>query len=228
MGRQLDRRLQHRPGRRAARHSGRRYVEGRAARSRRFDARSKADLAGPDAADVPDRSAVARARSGRRNLHRRSRGHRSERAAAPPGDGCAGELQADLPGRFRARRTAAERTLKERSMNKPRAGSWRVGEGWDVHALTEGRKLVLGGVEIPHTHGLDGHSDADALCHAITDALFGAAALGDIGHHFPDTDAQYRGADSLALLSEATRRVKSAGWQIGNVDSTVIAQAPRL
>ena len=113
-------------------------------------------------------------------------------------------------------------------MNKPRAGSWRVGEGWDIHALTEGRKLVLGGVEIPHTHGLDGHSDADALCHAITDALFGAAALGDIGHHFPDTDAQYRGADSLALLAEAARRVKGAGWQIGNVDSTVIAQAPRL
>jgi 2-C-methyl-D-erythritol 2,4-cyclodiphosphate synthase len=113
-------------------------------------------------------------------------------------------------------------------MNKPRAAGWRVGEGWDVHALTEGRKLVLGGVEVPHTHGLDGHSDADALCHAITDALFGAAALGDIGHHFPDTDAQYRGADSLALLAEAARRVKGAGWQIGNVDSTVIAQAPRL
>jgi 2-C-methyl-D-erythritol 2,4-cyclodiphosphate synthase len=113
-------------------------------------------------------------------------------------------------------------------MNKPRAGSWRVGEGWDIHALTEDRKLVLGGVEIPHTHGLDGHSDADALCHAITDALFGAAALGDIGHHFPDTDAQYRGADSLALLAEAARRVKGAGWQIGNVDATVIAQAPRL
>ena len=113
-------------------------------------------------------------------------------------------------------------------MNKPRAASWRVGEGWDIHALTEGRKLILGGVEIPHTHGLQGHSDADALCHAITDALFGAAALGDIGHHFPDTDVQYRGADSLALLAEAARRVKAAGWQIGNVDSTVIAQAPRL
>ena len=113
-------------------------------------------------------------------------------------------------------------------MNKPRAASWRVGEGWDIHALTEGRRLILGGVEIPHTHGLQGHSDADALCHAITDALFGAAALGDIGHHFPDTDVQYRGADSLALLAEAARRVKAAGWQIGNVDSTVIAQAPRL
>jgi 2-C-methyl-D-erythritol 2,4-cyclodiphosphate synthase len=113
-------------------------------------------------------------------------------------------------------------------MNKPRAASWRVGEGWDVHVLKEGRKLILGGVEIPHTHGLDGHSDADALCHAITDALFGAAALGDIGHHFPDSDVQYKGADSLALLAEAVRRVRAAGWQIGNVDSTVIAQAPRL
>ena len=111
---------------------------------------------------------------------------------------------------------------------KPRGPVWRIGEGWDTHALVAGRKLVLGGVEIAHTHGLAGHSDADALCHAITDALFGAAALGDIGHHFPDTDAQYRGADSLALLSEAARRVRAAGWQIGNVDSTVVAQAPKL
>jgi len=113
-------------------------------------------------------------------------------------------------------------------MNKPRAPIWRIGEGWDSHVLVAGRRLVLGGVEIPHTHGLLGHSDADALCHAITDALFGAAALGDIGHHFPDTDAQYKGADSLALLAEAGRRIKSAGWQVGNVDATVIAQAPRL
>lgn len=113
-------------------------------------------------------------------------------------------------------------------MNKVKPPVWRVGEGWDIHALKPDRKLVLGGVEIPHTHGLFGHSDADALCHAITDALFGASALGDIGHHFPDTDAQYKGADSLALLSEAARRVKGAGWQIGNVDATVIAQAPKL
>ena len=105
---------------------------------------------------------------------------------------------------------------------------WRIGEGWDTHVLVPERRLVLGGVEIPHTHGLLGHSDADALCHAITDALFGAAALGDIGHHFPDTDAQYRGADSLALLAEAARRVRGAGWHIGNIDSTVIAQAPKL
>lgn len=111
---------------------------------------------------------------------------------------------------------------------RPRGPIWRIGEGWDTHALAADRRLVLGGVEIPHSHGLAGHSDADALCHAITDALFGAAALGDIGHHFPDTDAQYRGADSLALLSEAARRVRGAGWHVGNVDSTVIAEAPKL
>lgn len=105
---------------------------------------------------------------------------------------------------------------------------WRVGEGWDTHRLVAGRKLVLGGVEIAHTHGLTGHSDADALCHAITDALFGAAAMGDIGFHFPDTDLQYKGADSLALLAEGARRVRAAGWWIGNVDSTIIAQAPKM
>ena len=105
---------------------------------------------------------------------------------------------------------------------------WRIGEGWDTHALVAGRKLILGGVEIAHTHGLLGHSDADALCHAITDALFGAAAMGDIGFHFPDTDPQYRGADSIALLAEAARRVRAAGWLIGNIDSTVIAQAPKM
>jgi 2-C-methyl-D-erythritol 2,4-cyclodiphosphate synthase len=113
-------------------------------------------------------------------------------------------------------------------ITRNKAPIWRVGEGWDIHALVAGRRLVLGGVEIPHSHGLLGHSDADALCHALTDALFGAAALGDIGHHFPDSDAQYRDADSLALLAEAGRRVKVAGWQIGNVDSTIVAQAPKL
>jgi 2-C-methyl-D-erythritol 2,4-cyclodiphosphate synthase len=117
-------------------------------------------------------------------------------------------------------------------MNPPRAAvkavTWRIGEGWDTHALVAGRRLVLGGVEIAHSHGLFGHSDADALCHAITDAMFGAAALGDIGHHFPDTDAQFQGADSLALLAEAARRVRAAGFEIGNVDSTVVAQAPKL
>ena len=106
--------------------------------------------------------------------------------------------------------------------------SFRVGQGWDVHALVEGRPLVLGGVVIEHTHGLLGHSDADVLLHAITDALLGAAALGDIGRHFPDTDAQWQGADSWLLLREAAQRVREAGYAIGNVDSTVLAQAPKL
>jgi 2-C-methyl-D-erythritol 2,4-cyclodiphosphate synthase len=104
----------------------------------------------------------------------------------------------------------------------------RVGEGWDTHQLVVGRPLVLGGVTIPHSHGLLGHSDADALLHAITDALFGAAGLGDIGRHFPDTDAAFKGADSAVLLAEAARRVRAEGWQIANVDSTVVAQAPKL
>jgi 2-C-methyl-D-erythritol 2,4-cyclodiphosphate synthase len=104
----------------------------------------------------------------------------------------------------------------------------RIGEGWDTHALVVGRRLMLGGVEIPHTHGLLGHSDADALLHAITDALLGAAGLGDIGRHFPDTDPRFSGADSRALLVEAARRVSDSGWRIGNVDATVIAQAPKL
>ena len=104
----------------------------------------------------------------------------------------------------------------------------RMGEGWDVHALVAGRPLILGGVAIPHTHGLLAHSDGDALLHAIIDALFGAAALGDSGRHFPDTDAAFKGADSVALLVEAARRVRAAGYQIVNVDSTIVAQAPKL
>lgn len=104
----------------------------------------------------------------------------------------------------------------------------RVGEGWDVHQLVAGRKLMLGGIEVPHIAGLLGHSDADVLLHAITDALLGAAGLGDIGRHFPDTDARFYGADSAALLAEAATRVRAAGWAIGNVDSTVIAQTPKL
>lgn len=106
--------------------------------------------------------------------------------------------------------------------------NFRIGEGWDIHALVPGRALVLGGVQIEHSSGLLGHSDADVLLHAITDALLGAAGLGDIGTHFPDTDAAFRGADSLALLTEAARRVRAQGYQIGNIDSTVVAQAPRL
>lgn len=104
----------------------------------------------------------------------------------------------------------------------------RIGEGYDVHRLTDGRRLILGGVDIPYEKGLDGHSDADVLAHAIADALLGAAALGDIGKLFPDNDPKYLGADSLVLLSEVVKRVGERGYSIVNVDSTVIAQAPKL
>ena len=106
--------------------------------------------------------------------------------------------------------------------------NFRVGEGWDTHALFAGRPLVLGGVSIAHSHGLLGHSDADALLHAITDALLGAAGLGDIGQHFPDTDAALTGADSLRLLQIAAQRVREAGYTLVNIDSTIVAQAPKM
>lgn len=105
---------------------------------------------------------------------------------------------------------------------------FRIGEGWDTHALVPGRKLIIGGVEVAHAVGLLGHSDADVLLHAIIDALLGAAGLGDIGSHFPDTDARFKGADSVALLAETGRLLAQRGLQIGNIDSTVIAQAPKL
>jgi len=104
----------------------------------------------------------------------------------------------------------------------------RIGQGFDVHAFAEGRKLILGGVQVPYERGLAGHSDADVLIHALCDALLGAAALGDIGMHFPDTDPAYKGADSRVLLREVARKLAAAGWRIVNVDTTVIAQAPRL
>jgi len=104
----------------------------------------------------------------------------------------------------------------------------RVGQGFDVHALVEGRPLILGGVTIAHTHGLLGHSDADVLLHALTDALLGAAGLGDIGRHFPDTDARYLGVDSRVLLREAYARVQQAGWGVVNIDATIHAQAPKI
>lgn len=104
----------------------------------------------------------------------------------------------------------------------------RIGHGYDVHRLVPGRKLILGGVEIPHTTGLLGHSDADVLTHALMDALLGAAAMGDIGHLFPDSDAQYAGADSLQLLRAVMERLRAAGYAVGNVDCTVLAQAPKL
>ena len=106
--------------------------------------------------------------------------------------------------------------------------SFRVGQGYDVHRLVAGRKLILGGVEIPHETGLLGHSDADALLHSITDALLGAVALGDIGRHFPDSDPRYRGADSRALLRAAVALLAGKGWRPVNVDATIIAQQPKL
>ncbi len=105
---------------------------------------------------------------------------------------------------------------------------FRIGEGWDTHALVPGRKLILGGVEISHTLGLLGHSDADVLLHAIIDALVGAAGLGDIGRHFPDTDTRFKGADSMLLLRETGRLLAAQGWRIGNIDSTLVAQSPKL
>ncbi|AZR93422.1 2-C-methyl-D-erythritol 2,4-cyclodiphosphate synthase [Bordetella trematum] len=105
---------------------------------------------------------------------------------------------------------------------------FRVGQGFDVHALVPGRPLIIGGVRIEHSHGLLGHSDADVLLHAVTDAILGAAGLGDIGRHFPDTDPQFKGADSRVLLREAMARVSQTGWQVINVDATVHAQAPKI
>ena len=104
----------------------------------------------------------------------------------------------------------------------------RVGHGYDVHRLVEGRKLILGGVDVPHTLGLLGHSDADVLTHAVMDALLGAAALGDIGRHFPDTDPAYAGVDSLKLLDHVVALLKAHGWRVGNVDATILAQRPKL
>ncbi len=104
----------------------------------------------------------------------------------------------------------------------------RIGHGYDVHRLVEGRKLILGGVDVPHTLGLLGHSDADVLTHAVMDALLGAAGMGDIGRHFPDTDPAYAGADSLALLDHVVALLSQAGWQVVNVDATILAQKPKL
>ena len=104
----------------------------------------------------------------------------------------------------------------------------RIGQGYDVHKLIEGRKLILGGVEVPYEKGLLGHSDADVLTHAVMDALLGAAGLGDIGRHFPDNDPAYAGADSLGLLAAVVEKLAAAGWQVGNVDATIIAQRPKL
>lgn len=113
-------------------------------------------------------------------------------------------------------------------MNTMTLPPFRIGQGYDCHALVTGRDLIIGGVKIPHKTGLLGHSDADVLLHALTDALFGAAGLGDIGRHFPDTDPRFAGADSRVLLREAAKRVRETGYAIGNVDATIIAQAPKM
>ena len=113
-------------------------------------------------------------------------------------------------------------------MSAANTPGFRIGEGWDSHALVPGRNLMIGGVDVPHSTGLLGHSDADVLLHAIIDALLGAAGLGDIGRHFPDTDNRFKGADSMLLLRETARVLAEQGYQIGNIDSTVIAQAPKL
>lgn len=105
---------------------------------------------------------------------------------------------------------------------------FRIGHGYDVHRLTENRRLIIGGVEIPHRLGLLGHSDADVLTHAVMDAMLGALALGDIGKHFPDTDPQYAGSDSIALLRHVTALIRREGWTLGNLDATILAQAPKM
>jgi 2-C-methyl-D-erythritol 2,4-cyclodiphosphate synthase len=110
----------------------------------------------------------------------------------------------------------------------PPTPKFRIGQGWDTHALVPGRKLIIGGVEIAHTVGLLGHSDADVLLHAVIDALLGAAGLGDIGTHFPDTNEQFKGADSVLLLAETGRLIAARGHRVGNIDSTVIAETPKL
>ncbi len=143
-----------------------------------------------------------------------------------PGD--ADNLKVTWPGDFARAELLLEMRMTVPATSAPPPPVLRIGEGWDTHALVIGRPLVLGGVTIPHTHGLLGHSDADALLHAITDALLGGAGLGDIGRHFPDTDPAFAGADSGVLLQEAVRRVRAAGWTPLNVDSTIVAQAPKM
>jgi 2-C-methyl-D-erythritol 4-phosphate cytidylyltransferase/2-C-methyl-D-erythritol 2,4-cyclodiphosphate synthase len=141
--------------------------------------------------------------------------------------GDADNLKVTWPADFARAGQLLEMRMADTS-NRAALPDLRIGEGWDTHALVAGRPLVLGGITIPHSHGLLGHSDADALLHAITDALLGGAGLGDIGRHFPDTDAAFAGADSAVLLQEAVRRVRAAGWTPVNVDSTIVAQAPKM
>jgi 2-C-methyl-D-erythritol 2,4-cyclodiphosphate synthase len=140
--------------------------------------------------------------------------------------GHARNLKVTWPEDFALAEALLATAHEEKTM--PPLPTLRIGEGWDTHALVAGRPLVLGGVTLPFDKGLLGHSDADALAHAITDALFGAAGLGDIGRHFSDTDPAFAGADSLKLLAAAVQRVRAAGWAIVNVDATIVAQAPKM
>jgi len=122
-----------------------------------------------------------------------------------------------------------ERSKTAHTMDEQQpGGNWRIGHGYDVHRLAAGRRCVIGGVEIPYERGLLGHSDADVLTHAVMDAILGALALGDIGQHFPDTDPRYQDADSIALLRYVAALMRERGWQVGNLDATVLAQAPKL
>jgi 2-C-methyl-D-erythritol 4-phosphate cytidylyltransferase/2-C-methyl-D-erythritol 2,4-cyclodiphosphate synthase len=181
----------------------------------RSDRAARRALARADATDVSPRHAPPRDR-GCGARHRRSVRGRGNRPAAAARAGKRAQSQGDLSGR----RGDGGAALEGRQM--------RIGQGFDVHALVTGRKLVVGGVEIPFEKGLAGHSDADVLLHAIADALLGAAGLGDIGRHFPDTDPAFRDADSRRLLREAVARVRAAGYAVANVDATIIAQAPRM
>jgi 2-C-methyl-D-erythritol 2,4-cyclodiphosphate synthase len=151
-----------------------------------------------------------------------------------PGDGL--NIKLTLPSDFELMASLIrQRTLhqpkKDAAMDHnatPLSPPFAIGQGFDVHALVPGRPLIIGGVTIPFHLGLDGHSDADVLLHAITDAILGAAGMGDIGRHFPDTDPDYRGADSVALLDEVIRRIAANGWCVAQIDATVIAQAPKI
>ena len=216
-----DRCLRRRPGRRPARAAAGRHAEAGARRTAWCRRRPQRQVGRADAADVP-RSACCAKRSPAAGAEATDESSAIEALGHAPLL-VRGELEnfkLTWPADFETGGAVTEAAAMSVEL--------RVGEGWDTHALVAGRPLVLGGVTIPHTHGLDGHSDADALLHAITDALFGAAGLGDIGRHFPDTDAAFAGADSIALLREAARRVAAAGWQIVNVDATIVAQAPKL
>src|SRR6266853_5198071 len=198
------------------RRARRRHVEalGRRA-SRRCDRAARRLVAGADAADVPARHAAARPARRRARHRRRERGG-GARLQAETGPGQHQEPEGDfsLGPRDRLRNT--------------RGRALRVGQGFDIHALVKGRKLIVGGVTIPYDKGLDGHSDADVLIHAVCDALLGAAALGDIGLHFPDTDPKHRNANSRAFLREVGKKIRRAGFSIVNLDATLIAQAPKM